>query len=414
MREAQADRAVVLLNGARQVGKSTLARSLAAASGARYVTLDDATVASAARSDPEGFVNASSSPLVIDEVQRAPDVFLAIKASVDRDRRPGRFLLTGSANALLLPQLADALVGRMEIVSLWPLSQGEIIGEIDGFVDALFGRHAPTVTTAKPGGRTLLERVLRGGYPEAVATSSVDRRAAWFSAYVTTLLARDVRELARIDTLTDLPRLVGLVAARPMALLNYAELARSTGLPQTTLKRYMALLQTVFLIRTLPPWHGNLGKRLVKTPKILFTDAGLAAHLMGIDRARLQTDRTLLGGLLETFVVMEVTKQIGWSATVPAMYHFRSHSGDEVDIVLEQRSGTIAGIEVKSAATVTPSDFRGLRALAEATGSKFHRGIVLYTGREVVPFGPRLFAVPVESLWQWGARPASSRKRRRG
>ncbi len=417
VREALADRAVVLLNGARQVGKSTLAQSLADESGARYVTLDDATAAAAARADPDGFIGAVTSPLVLDEVQRAPDLFLAIKASVDRHRQPGRFLLTGSANALLLPQLADALVGRMEIVSLWPLSQGEIGGVREGFVDALFGRHAPTAGTAKPEGPSLVNRVLHGGYPEALATTTDDRRAAWFSAYVTTLLARDVRELARIDTMTDLPRLVSLVAARPMALLNYAELSRSTGLPQTTLKRYMALLQAVFLVRTLPPWHGNLGKRLVKTPKILFTDAGVAAHLMGVDRARLTADRSLLGGLLETFVTMELTKQLGWSTVTPAMYHFRSHAGDEVDIVLEQRSGVLAGIEVKSAATVTEADFKGLRALSEATGHKFHRGVVLYTGREVVPFGPRLFAVPIESLWHWGAeatpRASSKRKARR-
>jgi uncharacterized protein len=412
LRVAQTDRAVVLLNGARQVGKSTLARALAAESGARYVTLDDATVVAAARSDPEGFINAGPSPIVLDEVQRAPDLFLAIKASVDRDRRPGRFLLTGSANALLLPQLADALVGRMEIVTLWPLSQGEITGRIEGFVDALFAPAAPAlapVTSRGARGRSLIDRLLHGGYPEAVATASDDRRRAWFSAYVTTLLARDVRELARIDTLTDLPRLVSLVAARPMALLNHAELARSVGLPQTTLKRYMSLLQTVFLIRTLPPWHGNLGKRLVKTPKVLFTDVGVAAHLMGLNRARLDADRTLLGGLLESFVVMEIEKQLGWSTTSPAMYHYRSHAGEEVDLVLEQRSGTVAGIEVKSAATVTSSDFKGLRSLAAAVGTAFHRGIVLYTGRDVVPFGPRLFAVPVEALWQWGAQQAARR-----
>lgn len=414
LRLAQTDRAVVLLNGARQVGKSTLARALAAESGARYVTLDDVTVSAAARSDPEGFISAVTSPIVLDEVQRAPELFLAIKASVDRDRRPGRFLLTGSANALLLPQLAEALVGRMELLTLWPLSQGEVTGPVEGFVDALFGAGAPDLRPVKPGGRSLVDRILRGGYPEAVTTADDGRRSAWFTAYVTTLLARDVRELARIDTLADLPRLVRLVAARPMAMLNYAELARSAGVPQTTLKRYLTLLQTVFLVRTLPPWHANLGKRLVKTPKVLFTDVGLAAHLMGLDRARLHADRTLLGGLLESFVVMEIEKQIGWSETSPAMYHFRSHAGEEVDLVLEQRSGTIAGIEVKSAATVTASDFKGLRLLADAVGPKFHRGVVLYTGREVVPFGPRLFAVPIEGLWEWGAKRGPARARARG
>ncbi|OGA46756.1 MAG: hypothetical protein A3F74_20720 [Betaproteobacteria bacterium RIFCSPLOWO2_12_FULL_62_58] len=193
-----------------------------------------------------------------------------------------------------------------------------------------------------------------------------------------------------------------------MALLNYAELGRSAGLAQSTLKRYFALLEAVFLVRTLRPWHANIGKRMVKTPKLLLCDTGLAAHLMGIDDARLAQDRALFGGLLESFVSMEITKQTGWSAAAPALYHFRTHEGDEVDLVLERRSGALVGIEVKSATTVTGADFKGLRALAHAAGRRFHRGVVLYTGTEVVPFGPRLHAVPVEALWRWGARPAAT------
>lgn len=217
-----------------------------------------------------------------------------------------------------------------------------------------------------------------------------------------------MRDLANIEGLAELPRLVALIATRPMALLNYAELVRSAGLAQTTLKRYFALLQAVFLVRTLQPWHGNLGKRLVKTPKVLLTDSGLAAHLMGFDAARVEADRTLFGGLLESFVAMELVKQTGWSNAAPALYHFRSHGGDEVDLVLEDRSGSIVGIEVKSTATVAGADFRGLRALEEATLRRFRRGVVLYTGSEVVPFGSRLFAVPVEALWRWGARPVEA------
>jgi hypothetical protein len=330
---------------------------------------------------------------------------------VDRDRRPGRFLLTGSANVLLLPQLSESLVGRMEVTTLWPLSQGEIDGVVEGFVDGLFGDE-PLEGAATGDGPPLVERILRGGYPEAVRTATSGRRAAWFDAYVTTLLSRDVRDLARIEGLTELPRLVNLVASRPMALLNYAELVRSAGLAQTTLKRYFALLQAIFLVRTLPPWHGNLGKRMVKTPKVLLTDNGLAAHLMGLDAARLGADRTLLGGLLESFVTMEIVKQIGWSTTAPVLYHFRSHAGDEVDLVLERRSGALAGIEVKSAATVTGTDFKGLRLLEEAAGRRFKRGVVLYTGSEVIPFGPRLYAVPIDALWRWGARPVTAAERR--
>lgn len=416
VREALADRPVVLVHGARQAGKTTLVRALAAADHpARYVTFDALTALSAARGDPAGFLAGLEGPVVLDEVQRVPDLFVAIKGAVDRERRPGHFLLTGSANVLLVPRLSESLAGRMEIVTLWPFSQGEIEGVVEGFVDAAFG-DAPPALGAAAGGVALAERVLRGGFPETVAIGSAGRRSAWFEAYLTTILGRDVRDLANIEGLTELPRLLSLVAARPMALLNFAELVRSAGLAQSTLKRYFALLEAVFLVRTLRPWHANIGKRMVKTPKVLLCDSGLAAHLMGIDDARLAQDRTLFGGLLESFVAMELTKQIGWSTAAPALYHFRTHEGDEVDLVLERRSGALVGIEVKSAAAVTGVDFKGLRALAQAAGRRFHRGVVLYTGTEVVPFGPRLHAVPIKALWRWGARPAAapSRAPRRG
>lgn len=402
LRTALADRPVVLLHGARQTGKTTLVRAVAEAVGARYVTLDDLTMLAAARGDPGGFLAGFAQPLVLDEVQRAPDLLLAIKAMVDRQRTPGRFLLTGSANVLLVPRVAESLAGRMEIVSLWPFSQGEIEGVVEGFIDAAFGAAPPALAPAASPVR-LPERVLRGGYPEAVALASAGRRRAWFDAYLTTILHRDVRDLARIEGLTELPRLLALLASRPLAQLNYADLSRGTGLAQSTLKRYFALLETVFLVRLLPPWYANIGKRLVKTPKVLLTDTGLAAHLMGIDDARLTQDRTLLGGLLESFVAMELVKQAGWSADPPTLHHFRTHEGEEVDLVLERRGGALVGIEVKSAATVSAADFKGLRALAEVAGRRFRRGIVLYTGGEIVPFGDKLFALPVDALWRWGA-----------
>lgn len=408
LRKALADRPVVLVHGARQTGKTTLVRALAGAEHpARYVTFDALTALSAARDDPAGFLAGIEGPVVLDEVQRVPDLFVAIKATVDRMRAPGRFLLTGSANVLLVPRLSESLAGRMEIVPLWPFSQGEIEGVVEGFIDAAFAKPPPALGAAA-GGVALARRVLRGGFPEAVSIGSADRRSAWFEAYLTTILGRDVRDLANIEGLTELPRLLSLIAARPMALLNYAELGRSAGLAQSTLKRYFALLGAVFLVRTLRPWHANIGKRIVKTPKLLLCDTGLAAHLMGIDDARLGQDRTLLGGLLESFVAMEITKQTDWSAAAPALYHFRTHEGDEVDLVLERRSGALVGIEVKSATTVTSADFKGLRALAHAAGRRFHRGVVLYTGTEVVPFGPRLHAVPIEALWRWGARPTAT------
>ena len=408
---ALADRPVVLLHGARQSGKTTLVRAVAEASGSRYITLDDLTMLAAARDDAAGFLAGFAQPLVVDEVQRAPELLLAIKAAVDRKRTSGRFLLTGSANVLLVPRVADSLAGRMEIVPLWPFSQGEIEGVVEGFIDAAFGDASPVLVHSSSSTR-LTDRVLRGGYPEAAPIKSAERRRAWFDAYLTTILQRDVRDLARIEGLTELPRLLALLASRPMTQLNYADLSRGTGVPQTTLKRYFALLEMVFLVRLLPPWHANIGKRLVKTPKVLLTDTGLAAHLMGIDDVRMARDRTLLGGLLESFVAMELVKQAGWSADPPALYHFRTHEGDEVDLVLERRGGALVGIEVKSAATVSAADFRGLRVLAGIAGRRFHRGIVLYSGSEIVPFGAGLFALPVEALWRWSEQRPARRKAR--
>ncbi len=411
VRTALADRPVVLLHGARQTGKTTLVRALAEEVGARYVTLDDLTMLAAARGDAAGFLAGLAQPLVLDEVQRAPELLVAIKAAVDRERTPGRVLLTGSANVLLVPRVAESLAGRMEIVHLWPFSQGEIEGFVEGFIDAAFGDAPPVLGPASSSTR-LTERVLRGGYPEVFLIESAERRRAWFDAYVTTILQRDVRDLARIEGLTELPRLLALLAARPMAQLNYADLSRGSGLPQSTLKRYFTLLETVFLVRLLPPWYANIGKRLVKTPRVLLTDTGLAAHLAGIDEARVAHDRGLLGGLLESFVAMELVKQAGWSADPPELYHFRTHEGDEVDLVLERRGGALVGIEVKSAATVTAADFKGLRGLAEIAGRRWRRGIVLYTGAEIVPFGAGLFALPMEALWRWNGRPAARTKAR--
>lgn len=401
--EALADTPVVLLHGARQTGKSTLVRRLASQEHpARYLTLDDAGVLAAARDDPAGFLAGLNEPVVLDEVQKAPELFPAIKAIVDRDRRPGRFLLTGSANVLLLPRLSESLAGRMDILTLWPLSQGEIEGRREGFVDALFAGTLPRRTGNPRDRGDLVRRLMTGGYPEILGRITGARRDAWFTSYVTTILQRDVRDLANIEGLTVLPRLLGLLAARRMALVNFAELSRSLTVPLSTLKRYMALLETTFLVQMLPAWSGNLGKRLVKAPKLLLADAGLAAHLSGLEAERLSGDVGLVGPLLENFVAMELRKQIAWSRTQPGLFHFRTQTGQEVDVVLEDRRGRIVGLEVKAAATVGAQDFKGLRTLAEATGKRFQRGVVLYTGAEIIPFGTDLHALPVSLLWQTG------------
>lgn len=403
VREALGDRPVVFVNGARQVGKSTLARAVAEGESVprRYLTLDDAAVLAAASADPVGFVAGLEGPIVLDEVQRAPGLFVAIKPAVDQNRQPGRFLLTGSADVLLLPRLSESLVGRMEVLTLWPLSLGEIEGRREAFLDAVFAPQLPPPGPPSREGVDLAEVIVRGGFPELVAREVKSRRDAWFGAYVTTVLQRDVRDLAQIEGLTALPRLLALLASRPMGLLNYADLARNSGLAQSTLKRYMALLETTFLVQTLPAWFANVGKRLAKSPKVFLADTGLTAYLRGADVRRLRRDRHELGLLLENFVIMELKKQRGWSRVQPELFHFRTSEGHEVDLVLEDRSGGIVGIEIKGAATVGARDFKGLRVLAEAAGNRFRRGILLYTGGQRVPFGVSLHAVPVSAVWSW-------------
>jgi predicted AAA+ superfamily ATPase len=401
--DALAHSRVVLVNGPRQAGKTTLVRHLAEREGVarEYLTLDEVGVLTAARRDPAGFVGGLSAAVVIDEVQRAPELFRAIKVAVDTDRRPGRFLLTGSANVLLLPQLADALVGRMEILTLWPLSEGERQQIREGFIDAAFGEGPPALQRASGRRAVLVERLMTGGFPEPALHG---RRDAWFRGYVTTLLERDVRDLARLDQLTALPPLLDLLAARSGSLLNTAELSRVSAMPLNTVRRYLALFETLYLTRRLPAWSGSATTRLAKTPKLIFTDTGLMTHLLRLTPERLRATPTLLGPLLENFVAMEIEKQRGWSRIQAALFHLRSHTGHEVDIVLEGPAGQLVGIEVKASSTISAGDLRGLQAFQADRPRRFHRGLILYQGQTVVPFGPRLHGVPIDALWRWGAR----------
>lgn len=397
---ALGDSRVVFLHGARQSGKSTLVQSLIGPRyRAQYLTLDDATVLSAAQRDAQGFVAAIEGPAILDEVQRVPDLLWAIKVAVDRDPRPGRFLLTGSANARVVPAIAEALAGRVELLTLWPFSQGEIDGTPEDFVDWLFTRKAPRPARLDAAWKDVIRRILRGGFPEVIERSAADRRRAWFGSYVTTILQRDVRDIADIEGLAEMPRLLAIAAARTSALLNHAEMSRSTSIPQTTLRRYFTILEATFLLRLVPPWLPNVGKRLVKSPKMVLCDTGLAASLLGADETRLQDDPSLTGRLLETFITMELIKQASWSDSQPHVHHYRSHARHEVDIVLEHPDGRIAGIEVKASASVAERDLRGLNDLAALAGERFFRGVVLYGGHQVVPFAPNLHALPLMCLW---------------
>ena len=396
---ALADTPVVLVVGPRQAGKTTLCRLVAERRGARLLSLDDAATLAAATTDPAGFIAAIDGPVVLDEIQKAPALLPAIKLAVDRRRTAGRFLLTGSADVLSLPRFSESLAGRVEVLTLWPLSQGELVGRRERFIDVLFAKAKIDAGVAGESRAQIIERALRGGFPEAVARRDPERRRAWFRAYVTTMIERDVRDLAQIEGLTDLPRLLNVLAARSASLLNVAELSRSLGLAHTTLSRYLALLEQTFLVRRVPAWAGSRARRAVKTPRVWVPDTGLLGHLAGLTPARLAEEPATVGPLLETFVVSELTKQLGWSRTPAELLHFRTHGGHEVDVVLEAPDGRLVGIEVKAAATVGRGDLKGLRALRDVAGKRFHRGVVLYTGRETLPFGPDLWALPVSALW---------------
>jgi hypothetical protein len=402
--EALADTPVVLINGARQSGKSTLAQTQSTGTPRQYLTLDDAVVLNAAKSDPAGFIDGLQGAVTLDEVQRVPEIFLAIKAAVDRQRQPGRFLLTGSANVLLLPGIADSLAGRMEVLSLWPLSSAEIADSAGlNRADALFqgdwsGLMVPPCERA-----ALIERLLAGGFPEAVSRTSARRRDAWFDSYVQAILQRDVRELANIEQLTEIPNLLALLATRSGTLLNFAELSRSAAIAQSTLKRYFALLEMLFLVVRVPSWERNAGKRLVKAPKVFLPDSGLLNYLTGSTAESLSAKPGLPGGLVETFVLAELLKHLAFSGARLSLWHYRTQTNIEVDFILENRLGQITGIEVKAGATVDAKDFKGLRHLQETEAAIFQRGMVLYAGREVVPFGNNLWAVPL-SVWWAGLR----------
>ncbi len=397
---ALSDTRVVVINGARQTGKSTLAQVVAGQRPDALVRyLDDAATRASAAADPTAFVR-HEGLLVIDEVQRVPDLVLAIKDSVDRDPRPGRFLLTGSARLFAMTAVQDSLPGRSETVELWPLSQGEIDSAPDDFVGAVFDRGVRLTPQVSRLTRTdYLERALRGGFPESVHRVDPGRRTRFLEAYASDLVQRDVRQLSDIERPADLRRLVNAVAARMATLAVPGALAADLNLPASTVKRYLDLLDLVFMVKRIPAWSNNLTTRAVATPKFLVVDSGLAAHLTGLTTRRTQQPNAPVGQVLENFVLGELARQLTWTPEPVRLHHFRDRDGYEVDAVLEHPSGEVVAIEVKAAETVRSEDFRGIKAFARRAGAQFVAGIVLYAGSTPLPFGDRLRAWPISTLW---------------
>ncbi|MEW6778095.1 MAG: ATP-binding protein [Bdellovibrionota bacterium] len=396
---------VVFLNGPRQAGKSTLARAiLKKAWPAEYVTLDEATQLGAASADPEGFLRGHEGPLVIDEVQMAPGLFRALKVAVDEARLEnpraarGRYLLTGSANVLALPKLSSALVGRMAVVTLYPFSALEISRGKGGFLPTLFENGFKSRRSGEGG--ALLEVLRRATFPE-IAEEGDAARARWFENYVTAILQRDVRQIADIEKLGVLPNLLRVLAGRTGGLINESDIGRSVGLNSVTARNYRVLLGAMFLTFGVGPWFRNTGKRFVKSPKGYLTDTPLLCHLLQVDPGKAAArDPALFGRVLENFVASELLKQLAHSGERAELLHFRGTGGQEADFVLERPGGAVAGIEVKARESVGPDDFRGLKELQARAGKDFACGAVLYRGASFVPFGEKLWAVPVSALWE--------------
>ncbi|GAA0380522.1 ATP-binding protein [Microbispora corallina] len=400
-REALADTRVVVINGARQVGKSTLAQSIArerADSSELY--LDQAAVRAAAQQDPDGLVHREGL-LLIDEIQRVPELLLSIKREVDADPRPGRFLLTGSARLLGLRDLPDALPGRTETIELWPLSQGEIERSPDAFIDAVFAHGADAVFPTSDLRRSdYLDRALRGGYPEAVHRATHRRRARFFESYISDLINRDVKQVSDIEHPSDMRRLLNVLAGRMGGLAVLDNVSADLGLPRTTVKRYVDLLDLVYVIRRIPAWSSNATTRAIATPKLILVDSGLGAHLAGLTPSRMTDVTAPVGPLLENFALGELARQLTWSEEPVRLYHYRDRDRIEVDAVLERASGEVVGIEVKASETVRAEDFKGLRHLRRRLGDRLIAGFVLYTGRQALPFGDGMRAVPLSALWE--------------
>jgi uncharacterized protein len=389
--------------GPRQAGKSTLAKELQAAGVVpNYFSLDDEALRAAAQADPDGFALSLARPAVIDEIQRVPELMLAIKQILDRDRTPGQFLLTGSADLITARIVADALPGRVEYVNLWPLAQAEIAGSSGSIIDALLNESPPHINGAPKGRAASAEVVLAGGYPD-VRTRDPRQRTRYFRSYVQSILGRDLPEIGEVRSdPSKLEQLLRLLAARTSGTVSYAGLGRELGLDDKTVKAHAELLRQLFLVYRLRPFSRNLGSRQVKTPKLLLSDTGMAAALIGVDAFRYcAPDQGFLAGMLfETFVLMEFVKQATWSTIPVELFFYRDTDKREVDLVIESASGEVVGVEAKAAATVTASDARGLLLLRDKLGARFKTGIIVYSGEHTLPIGERIWAVPISGLWQ--------------
>jgi predicted AAA+ superfamily ATPase len=398
---------VVFLNGARQTGKSTLVQTLAPQIGkndhpAQYVTFDRPTQMAAASAAPEAFLTSFELPLIIDEVQLVPELFRALKIVADemrlkdKENANGKYLLTGSANILALPKLSDPLVGRMAIMTLYPYTVAEATHNNGGSLERIMNLDFKGINDR---GISIVNAIKRATFPEISAAGN-DGRKAWFDGYITTILQRDVRQIAELEKSSILPHLLRVLATRAGGLMNDSDISREVGLNSVTGKFYRNILKLMFLTFDVKPWFRNIGKRLVKSPKGYLLDTSMIAYLLDYNIEDIaKTKPELFGHLLENFIATELVKQLSNSGIKAELYHFRTSDGKEVDFILEKPDGSVFAIEVKRSESVSINDFKGILTFQELTGTDFIGGIVFYAGKEVAPFGKKLWAVPYFALW---------------
>jgi predicted AAA+ superfamily ATPase len=397
--EMLAESRAVALVGARQVGKSTMLRDLTGSDfPAQMATLDDDADRAAAAEDPTGFVASLGNPAAIDEVQRVPDILLAIKTRLDLDDSRGQFLLTGSANIRALPTVKDALPGRVDYMTLWPLTAAEIEGHEGNFVDALLHGEPPQLTGCSIGRPAYAARIARGGYPEAQSRGPRALRS-FFASYLSSIIERDVDDVSNVRTPETLERLLAVIAARTGGLVSYHGMGRDLGLDKNTVNAHVRVLENLFLVRAVKPWSVNLGARQVKSPKLYVVDSGLLAFLLKANAGRIEADAAIAGAVFESYATMELLRLADLSDSGPSLYHYRDKEGREVDVVIEADSGDVAGVEVKSGVSIAGDAFAGLKRLRDKLGARFKFGVVLYSGERTLPFGDRLAAVPIAGLW---------------
>lgn len=394
--EAMKDTPVVLVAGPRQAGKTTLVSHMSNQE-MQYLTLDDELTLLSAQEDPTGLIR-SLDRAIIDEIQRAPQLLLAIKKSVDEDRRQGRFLITGSANLMALPTIADSLAGRMETLKLLPLSQGEIHQNSANWIDSVFADNIPAILNPIIG-KELVETVLQGGYPEAISRTTSRRRTTWYRQYVDAIIQRDVRDIANIENLDQLPRFLSALVHVAGQMCNYSQLGAKVGLDHKTAAKYMGIFEQMYLIKRVNVWSSNHLKRMVKTPKLQFIDSGLLSSLATITPELITQNRTKFGPILESFIFGELLKLTTVSDDDYRILYYRDHDRYEVDFIIENRAGQLVGVELKAAATATQNDLRGLKRFKSVAKDQFKLGVILYDGTDTLPLGDGLWAVPISTLW---------------